>query len=102
MFLIISELPLFRGYYARNWPLLGISSGFVTLGSLMIVVGVGILGNLNKEATSEESLGLAFWRIVISSGIVVVVMGVVNILAVSVSSSKCVDSTSMHSLICCL
>lgn len=49
----------------------------------MIVVGVGILGNLNKAATSEQSLGLAFWRIVISSGIIVVVMGVVNIFAVS-------------------
>ncbi|SLM40895.1 hypothetical protein LPUS_11751 [Lasallia pustulata] len=81
LFLIISELPFFRGYYARNWPLLSISSGFVTLGFLMIVVGVGILGNLNKAATSEQSLGLAFWRIVISSGIVVLVLGVVNIFA---------------------
>ncbi|MCJ1298916.1 hypothetical protein MMC08_001707 [Hypocenomyce scalaris] len=81
LFLIISELPLFRGYYARNWPLLSSSSGFVTLGSLMIIVGVGILGNLNKQATSEQSLGLAFWRIVISSGIVVVVLGVINIFA---------------------
>lgn len=66
----------------------------------MVVVGVGILGNLNKKATSEESLGLAFWRIVISSGIVVVVMGVVNIFAVSVFVFRCVDSTSMHQLIC--
>ena len=59
------------------------SSGFVTLGVFMIVVGVSILGNLNKEATSQESLGLPFWRIVISSGIVTVVLGVVNIVVVS-------------------
>ena len=65
----------------------------------MIVVGVGILGNLNKAATSEKSLGLSFWRIVISSGIVVLVLGVVNIFAVSVIA---VDSTSTHKLICYL
>jgi hypothetical protein len=45
----------------------------------MIVLGNNILGNLNKEATSQKSLGLAFWRIVISSGIVVLVMGFVNV-----------------------
>ncbi|KAI9815048.1 MAG: hypothetical protein M1827_002891 [Pycnora praestabilis] len=81
MFLIVSELPLFRSYYARNWPLLSPSSGFVTLGIGMIFVGVSILGNLNKAATSEKSLGLAFWRIVISSGIIVIVLGVLNIIA---------------------
>ena len=83
VFLIVSELPFFRGYFSRNWPLLSMSSGFVTLGVFMIVVGVSILGNLNKEATSQESLGLPFWRIVISSGIVTVVLGVVNIVVVS-------------------
>ncbi|MCJ1225458.1 hypothetical protein MMC12_002107 [Toensbergia leucococca] len=79
MCLIITELSLFRSYLTRNWPLLSPSSGFVTLGVLMIIVGVSILGNLNKQATSEKSLGLSFWRIVISSGIVVVFLGVINI-----------------------
>ena len=83
MFLIITELPLFRDYVARNWPLFSPSSGFVTLGITMIVVGVSILGNLNKEATSQESLGKSFWQIVISSGILVVILGVVNLFAVS-------------------
>lgn len=81
MFLIITELPLFRNYVAKNWPLYSLSSGFVTLGFTMIVVGVSILGNLNKEATSQKSLGLSFWRIVISSGILVVILGTVNIFA---------------------
>ena len=52
------------------------------LGVTMVLLGNAILGNLNKEATSQGSLGLAFWRVVISSGIVVIVMGVVNIFAV--------------------
>lgn len=49
----------------------------------MIFLGISILGNLNKEATSQKSLGLPFWRVVIASGIVILVMGPINILAVS-------------------
>ena len=81
-FLVLTESPLFKNYFSRNWPLFGRESGFVMLGIAMILLGNATLGNLNKEATSQESLGLAFWRIVISSGIVVIVLGVVNILAV--------------------
>ena len=79
--LIITELPLFRGYVARNWPLLSLSSGFVTLGIMMIILGVTILGNLNKQATSQHSLGTSYWSIVISSGIIVLILGVANIFA---------------------
>jgi hypothetical protein len=49
----------------------------------MVVLGFNILGNLNKDATSEESLGLPLWRIVIASGILTSVMGVANVIAVS-------------------
>ncbi|MCJ1358647.1 MAG: hypothetical protein MMC33_008647 [Icmadophila ericetorum] len=79
--LIISETSLFRKYFERNWPLLSLTSGFVTLGFLMIIVGVSILGNLNKAATSQQSLGVQFWQIVISSGIVTTIMGFVNLFA---------------------
>lgn len=48
----------------------------------MIIIGVSILGNLNKQATSEGSLGTTFWRLVIASGIVVSILGVANIFAV--------------------
>ena len=82
-FLIFTELPLFKSYFARNWPLFSHKSGFVMLGAAMVLTGNGILGNLNKEATSQESLGLAFWRIVIASGIIVMIMGMVNLFAVS-------------------
>ena len=49
----------------------------------MIIIGVSILGNLNKQATSEGSLGTTFWRLVIASGIIVSILGVANIFAVS-------------------
>lgn len=82
MFLLVSELSLFRAYFARNWPLLSPAHGFVTLAAAMIILGVDILGNLNKPATSQESLGLAMWRIVIGSGIIVFILGFFNLFAV--------------------
>ena len=81
-FLILTELPLFKTYISKNWPLFSHRSGFVMLGFAMIFLGNSILGNLNKEATSQESLGLPFWRIVIASGIIILTLGPINILAV--------------------
>lgn len=83
MFLLASEMSIFRGYYARNWPLLSPAHGFVSLACAMIVLGINMLGNLNKDATSQESLGMAFWRVVIGSGIVIFILGWVNLVAVS-------------------
>ncbi|KAL8686709.1 MAG: hypothetical protein Q9218_006922 [Villophora microphyllina] len=81
MFLILTETPLFRNYFSRAWPLLSPSHSFLTLGILMSIVGVSVLGNLNKEATSQKSLGTSYWRIVISSGILCMILGVTNIFA---------------------
>ncbi|KAL9099628.1 MAG: hypothetical protein Q9163_004903 [Psora crenata] len=81
--LIITEVGIFRRYTATNWPLLSPAHGFVTLAILMIILGVSILGNLNKEATSQKSLGTSMWQCVISSGIVTCIMGIVNIFALT-------------------
>src|SRR5438876_7948702 len=81
-FLIVSELPIFKNYFSRDWPLLSSTSGFVCLGASMVILGVTILANLNKQAISPATLGLSFWRIVISSGILVSVLGFMNIIAV--------------------
>ncbi|PBP25006.1 hypothetical protein BUE80_DR003896 [Diplocarpon rosae] len=81
LFLVVSEVTLFRSYFAKSWPLLGPESGFVFLGLSMIVLGFNILGNLNKAATSVENLGLPMWRVVISSGILTALMGFFNIVA---------------------
>jgi hypothetical protein len=48
----------------------------------MVVLGNNILGNLNKEATSQKSLGLPFWRVVIGAGIIVFALGFLNIATV--------------------
>lgn len=49
----------------------------------MMILGVAVLGNLNTKEMSQDSLGLAFWRIVISAGILAMVMSVMNVVAVS-------------------
>ncbi|KAF2794734.1 hypothetical protein K505DRAFT_336662 [Melanomma pulvis-pyrius CBS 109.77] len=81
LFLIVSECSLFRGYFARNWPLLSPSHGFVGLGCAMIVIGFNLLGNMNKQATSQQSLGLPFWRLLVASGCLSIVIGFFNIVA---------------------
>jgi hypothetical protein len=87
LFLIISECSLFRNFFARNWPLLSPSHGFVTLGCAMIAIGLNMLGNMNKEATSQKSLGMPFWRLLVASGILSIVIGFFNVVAVSCSNS---------------
>jgi hypothetical protein len=83
--LMVSECSLLKGYFVKDWPLLSPSHGFNFLGIAMLVIGNNTLGNLNKEATSQESLGIAWWRLVIGSGIVVFILGFVNILSVSLT-----------------
>ncbi|KAI4629170.1 uncharacterized protein J4E87_003431 [Alternaria ethzedia] len=88
LFFIVSECSLFRNFYARNWPLLSPSHGFVTLGCAMMIVGLNMLGNMNKEATSQESLTLPFWRLLVASGILAIVIGFFNIVASFVFRDK--------------
>ncbi|KAF1820342.1 uncharacterized protein K489DRAFT_54082 [Dissoconium aciculare CBS 342.82] len=81
MFFIASELCVFPLYFERYWPLLSPRHGLVTLAIAMIVIGITVMGNLNKDAGSVEHLGLAFWQIVISSGILIFILGHLNLLA---------------------
>ncbi|RAH61833.1 hypothetical protein BO85DRAFT_455941 [Aspergillus piperis CBS 112811] len=96
IFLIISELPFLRGYFDRNWPLLGQNSGFITLAISMLILGVGVLGDLNTNATSQESLGMAFWRIVLSAGILAMIMSVINVIASFIFADSDLGVSARH------
>jgi hypothetical protein len=61
----------------------GEEAGFYALAAIMMILGVAVLGNLNSEPMSQKNLGLAFWRIIISAGILAMVVSLVNVLAVS-------------------
>ncbi|KAK8202786.1 hypothetical protein IWZ01DRAFT_112084 [Phyllosticta capitalensis] len=78
LFLVVSELSVFRNYFLRDWPLLSYDHGFVVLGMAMITMGVNLLGSLNKEI-NEATLGTPFFRLVLSSGIVSLAVGFFNI-----------------------
>ncbi|KAF2117579.1 hypothetical protein BDV96DRAFT_597496 [Lophiotrema nucula] len=88
LFLVISECSLFRGYFARNWPLLSPSHGFIPLGCAMMVLGLNMLGNMNKEATSQQSLSLPFWRLLVASGILAIIIGFFNVVVSYVFRDK--------------
>ncbi|OQD72477.1 hypothetical protein PENDEC_c021G04964 [Penicillium decumbens] len=96
IFLILSELPVFRGYWNRNWPLFGEDAGFIALAGVMMILGVATLGNLNIDAMSQKSLGLAFWRIVISAGILGMIMSVINILATFIFADRKQGVSARH------
>lgn len=79
VFLIITELNIFRRYFSRHWPLFSQDSGLVTLGATMVFLGVATLGNLNNKALSEAEIGGSFWQIILAGGIVAIIFGVINI-----------------------
>lgn len=83
IFLFISELNIrsFRGYFARNWPVLCPTHSLVYLGLAMVVMGCAIMGDLVKPAYSMENLGLAMWRLVLATGILSLTFGVFNVVA---------------------
>lgn len=60
----------------------------------MLILGVLILGHLNKEATSAKAIGLNFWQVIIAAGIVAFVMGVLNILASYLFRTKSLGVTA--------
>ncbi|KAL5114296.1 hypothetical protein ACEQ8H_007816 [Pleosporales sp. CAS-2024a] len=88
LFLIVSECSLFGHFFARNWPLLSSAHGFVTLGCAMMTIGLNMLGNMNKQATSQDSLGMPFWRLLVASGILCIVIGFFNVVASFVFRDK--------------
>ncbi|BCS28942.1 uncharacterized protein APUU_70512A [Aspergillus puulaauensis] len=96
IFLIVSELPFFRGYFDRHWPSLGEDSGFVTLAFAMLILGIGALGDLNTKATSQEELGLTFWRIIISAGILALVVSALNVVANFAFADRDIGVSARH------
>ncbi|KAJ6179219.1 hypothetical protein N7519_009680 [Penicillium mononematosum] len=81
LFMIISELPILQSYFDNHWPMFGQESSFYSLGGIMMILGVATLGNLNTKAMTQETIGMTFWRIIISAGVLAMIVSVVNVLA---------------------
>ncbi|KAL3300488.1 hypothetical protein RB213_014056 [Colletotrichum asianum] len=114
VFLIVSELPVFEGYFQRNWPVLSLNHGLSWLGIAMIVMGCQVLANTSEPAFSAETLGLPLWRLILASGILAITFGFFNIISAiifrdgdlnsrnfradgSLASAKSVDGYSFRS-----
>ncbi|KAL2149597.1 hypothetical protein VTH82DRAFT_8249 [Thermothelomyces myriococcoides] len=84
-FLFASELPVpwkaFKGYFERNWPVLGPDHSLAWLGWGMVFIGFEILGEAWKPAYTVETLGLAWWRAILAASILSVTFGFFNICA---------------------
>lgn len=48
-----------------------------------MILGVATLGNLNTKAMTQEAIGMNFWQIIISAGVLAMIISVVNVMAVS-------------------
>ncbi|KAF6821282.1 hypothetical protein CMUS01_03218 [Colletotrichum musicola] len=81
VFLIISELNIFRSYFERNWPVLSSDHGLSWLGIAMIVMGCQVLANTSEPAFSAETLGLPLWRLILASGILAITFGFFNVVS---------------------
>ncbi|KAJ6123714.1 hypothetical protein N7471_011031 [Penicillium samsonianum] len=81
LFMIISELPVLQSYFDSHWPMFGQESSFYSLGGIMMILGVATLGNLNTKAMTQEEIGMTFWQIITSAGILAMIVSVVNVLA---------------------
>ncbi|EFQ98803.1 hypothetical protein MGYG_01819 [Nannizzia gypsea CBS 118893] len=75
----VTHVAIFKAYFDRNWPLLGEDSGFVTLGSAMVLLGISTLGELNSPASRQKEIGLPFWKLILGAGVVSIVIGSLNI-----------------------
>ena len=80
IFLIISELPFCRAYFANHWPVFSDEHGLFWLGIGLILIGTNLLGKLNSSDYSRDELGLPFWRLIVSAGILTSIFGVTNLI----------------------
>jgi hypothetical protein len=81
LFLVLSELNIFKNYYARHWPLFSLRHGFVMLGLTMLFLGINMFGELSHKEASSKKLGMPFWRLTLAAGILMVIMSTINTVA---------------------
>ncbi|RKU46928.1 hypothetical protein DL546_004057 [Coniochaeta pulveracea] len=81
VFLTISEVDLFKGYFEANWPIFSVSHSLAWLGVFLIGLAMQVLSNLEKDKYSQQNLGMPIHRLVLASGILNVIFGAFNIIA---------------------
>ncbi|KAF4121669.1 hypothetical protein GMORB2_2077 [Geosmithia morbida] len=81
LFLAISELPFGKRFFEQHWPAFSPRHGLGWLGFALVMVGCDILGKLNNPKMQADDLGMPWWRLVLASGILNLVFGLLNVVA---------------------
>ncbi|KAK3946174.1 hypothetical protein QBC46DRAFT_1619 [Diplogelasinospora grovesii] len=81
VFLVLSEVNLFKRYFKRNWPVLSPTHSHAFLGLALVTIGCSVLGDLSKPAYSIDNLDLPMWRVIIASGVLSLTFGFFNLVA---------------------
>ncbi|TQV99985.1 hypothetical protein V2A60_005400 [Cordyceps javanica] len=83
LFLIIAEFPVIkfvRNFYRDSWPVLSDSHGVAWMGVAIIIIGCHILGTLNEQGYDTDAFNGPFSQLVLSSGILCIIFGTLNII----------------------
>ncbi|KAL5588570.1 hypothetical protein FOBRF1_015098 [Fusarium oxysporum] len=97
IFLIISELPFCKAYFANHWPAFSDEHGLFWLGIGLLLIGTNLLGKLNSSDYGRDDLGLPFWRLIISAGILTCTFGVMNLICTFVFRGVNVNARKIRS-----
>ncbi|KAM3483065.1 hypothetical protein MY8738_003509 [Beauveria namnaoensis] len=83
LFLIIAEFPVIkfvRSFYRDSWPVLSDSHGVGWMGAAIIIIGCHVLGTLNEQGYDTDAFSGHFSKLVLSSGILCILFGALNII----------------------
>lgn len=83
LFLIVAEYPVIkflRGFYRESWPVLSSSHGVGWMGAAIVIIGCHVLGSLNQKGYDTDAFAGHFSNLVLSSGILCIVFGLLNII----------------------
>ncbi|KAJ3499222.1 hypothetical protein NLG97_g525 [Lecanicillium saksenae] len=84
LFLIFAEFPVIkfvRHFYRNSWPVLSDSHGLGWMGAAIIIIGCHILGSLNEQGYDTDAFSGHFAQLVLSSGVLCIIFGVLNIIS---------------------
>lgn len=83
LFLICAEFPVIkfvRHFYRDSWPVLSNSHGLGWMGAAIVIIGCHILGSLNEQGYDTDAFTGHFSKLVLSSGVLCIIFGVLNII----------------------
>ncbi|KAG9256658.1 uncharacterized protein F5Z01DRAFT_648853 [Emericellopsis atlantica] len=88
LFLVLSELPFGKAFFMNHWPAFSARSSLGWLGLALVAIGCNILGKLNNSNVERKNIGGPWYSLVLASGILSLIMGVLNLIGTLASIPK--------------